>query len=100
VKKHQEEERSRPFRLGNRPPNRLACRTEHANQARKRDALIANAMLESNAVLAEPVQMPGLQYHQVRITGGQFEKFMVSQTTWWGFLYASSLTPVRPQVVN
>ncbi|TQN73859.1 Tyrosine-protein phosphatase [Colletotrichum shisoi] len=60
-------------------------RTEHAQQARKRKTdLQIPALLQSNAALAEPVQIPGLKYHDIRITGGRFEWFLVRQLSWWG----------------
>lgn len=63
-------------------------RTEHANQARKRGIHSAiPALVRSNAALAEPVQIPGLLYVQVRLTGRAFERFLVSQLSWWSFLY-------------
>ncbi|OHE95894.1 tyrosine/serine protein phosphatase, partial [Colletotrichum orchidophilum] len=72
----------------------LRTKTEHVKQAKKREAdLEAPALLESNAALAEPFQISGLTYHEIRITGGNFEWFLIRQVSWWGlcrliFLFA------------
>ncbi|KAK7911009.1 hypothetical protein PG985_013490 [Apiospora marii] len=64
----------------------LRTKTEHAKQAEKRQAdLKIPALLKSNAALAEPVQIPGLRYLEIKITGGKFEKFLISQLSWPGF---------------
>ncbi|KAK8047577.1 hypothetical protein PG996_015641 [Apiospora saccharicola] len=64
----------------------LRTKTEHAKQAEKRQAdLKVPALLKSNAALAEPVQIPGLRYLEIKITGGKFEKFLISQLSWPGF---------------
>ncbi|GJC93779.1 tyrosine/serine protein phosphatase [Colletotrichum higginsianum] len=55
-----------------------------AARKRKTDLQIP-ALLQSNAALAEPVQIPGLKYHDIRITGGRFEWFLVRQLSWWGY---------------
>ncbi|KAK7966169.1 protein-tyrosine phosphatase-like protein [Apiospora aurea] len=71
----------------------LRTKTEHVKQAEKRQAdLKVPALLQSNAALAEPVQIPGLRYLEIKITGGKFEKFLISQLSWLGlfkliFLY-------------
>ncbi|WYZ38941.1 hypothetical protein EsH8_III_000855 [Colletotrichum jinshuiense] len=55
----------------------LGRRTEHVKQAKKREAdLQVPALLQSNVALAEPVQISGLKYHEIRITGGSFEWFL------------------------
>jgi hypothetical protein len=40
--------------------------------------------------LAEPVQIPGLKYHEIRITGGGFEKFLMGELSWGNYLYVLS----------
>ncbi|OBR12103.1 Tyrosine/serine protein phosphatase [Colletotrichum higginsianum IMI 349063] len=71
--------------LRTKPTTDAIPRTEHAQQARKRKTdLQIPALLQSNAALAEPVQIPGLKYHDIRITGGRFEWFLVRQLSWWG----------------
>jgi hypothetical protein len=61
-------------------------RTEHVNQAKKRDAdLKIPALLQSNAALAEPMQIPGFNYLEIKVTGRNFERFLLSQLSWWDF---------------
>ncbi|KXH28138.1 tyrosine/serine protein phosphatase [Colletotrichum simmondsii] len=63
----------------------LRTKTEHVKQAKKREAdLKVPTLLESNAALAEPFQISGLTYHEIRITGGNFEWFLIRQVSWWG----------------
>lgn len=65
----------------------LRSKTEHVQAARKRSAdSQVPALLRSNEALAEPVQIPGIQYREVQITGKGFEKFMLSQLGWWSFM--------------
>lgn len=60
----------------------LRTKTEHSNAAKKRKAdLKAPTLLQSNAALAEPPHIPGIEYNEVKITGGGFEKFLLSQLT-------------------
>ncbi|GKT85055.1 tyrosine/serine protein phosphatase [Colletotrichum tofieldiae] len=55
----------------------LRTKTEHVKQAKKREAdLQVPTLLQSNAALAEPVQISGLKYHEIKITGGSFEWFL------------------------
>ncbi|EQB54206.1 tyrosine/serine protein phosphatase [Colletotrichum gloeosporioides Cg-14] len=64
----------------------LGRKTEHVRQAKKRQAdLQIPALLQSNAALAEPIQISGLKYHEIRVTGGNFERFLISQVSWGGF---------------
>jgi protein-tyrosine phosphatase len=65
----------------------VSPRTEHLNQAKKRDAdLKIPALVQSNEALAEPAQIPGLSYLQVKITGRNFEKFLLSQLSWLSYM--------------
>ncbi|KAI1335186.1 tyrosine/serine protein phosphatase [Xylariaceae sp. FL0016] len=65
----------------------LRTKTEHIKQAEKRQAdLKVPTLLESNAALAEPMQIPRLRYLEIKVTGGRFEKFLLSQLTWWNYL--------------
>lgn len=64
----------------------LRTKTEHLNKAKKRDAdLKIPALLQSNAALAEPLQMPGMNYLEIKLTGRSFEKFLMSQLSWLSF---------------
>ena len=65
----------------------LRTKTEHVEAARKRrrDADIP-ALLQTNDALAGPVKIDSIDYREVKITGGGFEKFMLSQMCWSSFL--------------
>lgn len=65
----------------------LRTKTEHAEAARKRsrDAAVP-ALLQSNDALAGPVKIDGIDYREVKITGGGFEKYMLRQLGWPSFL--------------
>lgn len=65
----------------------LRSKTEHLRAAEKRaaDGKVP-ALLQSNEALAEPVQIPGIEYREVKITGGGFEKHMLGQLKWPSFL--------------
>ncbi|KAI1864823.1 uncharacterized protein JN550_008643 [Neoarthrinium moseri] len=65
----------------------LRTKTEHLKQAEKRQADIKTpALLQSNAALAEPVQIPGLRYLEIKVTGKKFEHHMLSQLSWGSYL--------------
>lgn len=65
----------------------LRTKTEHLNQAKRRDAdLKIPALVQSNEALAEPVKIPGLSYLEIRITGRAFERHLLSQLSWLSFL--------------
>lgn len=65
----------------------LRTKTEHLKQAGKRQAdLKVPALVQSNAALSEPVQIPGLKYATVNIAGKSLETFLISQLTWLGYL--------------
>ncbi|KAM0345136.1 hypothetical protein ACHAPU_006771 [Fusarium lateritium] len=64
----------------------LGSRTEHLNQAKRRkEQSSIPALVKSNEALAEPLQISGLDYREVKITGRPFEKFLLSQLSWWDF---------------
>jgi protein-tyrosine phosphatase len=48
--------------------------------------LSPGAIAEKYLALAEPIQIPGLRYVEVKITGRAFELFLLRQTSWWGLL--------------
>ncbi|KAI0840222.1 tyrosine/serine protein phosphatase [Hypoxylon sp. FL0890] len=66
----------------------LRTKTEHLQQAEKRQAPQSegSALAQSNTTLAEPVQIPGLRYRHIRVTGRRFERFLLSQLSWWSYL--------------
>ncbi|KAJ4020923.1 hypothetical protein NW766_002418 [Fusarium irregulare] len=64
----------------------LGTRTEHLNQAKRRkEQSSIPALVQSNEALAEPLQISGLNYREVKITGRPFELFLLSQLSWWDF---------------
>lgn len=74
-------------RYGIRTVVDLRSKTEHLRAAEKRaaDGKVP-ALLQSNEALAEPVQIPGIEYREVRVTGPGFEKHMLRQLSWGSFL--------------
>lgn len=46
---------------------------------------------QTNAALAEPLQIPGLQYQEIKLTGRRFELFLLSQLSIWNFMQAPSI---------
>ncbi|KAF2972579.1 hypothetical protein GQX73_g986 [Xylaria multiplex] len=73
--------------LGIRTIMDLRTKTEHITQAQKRQTDSKTpALLQSNAALAEPMQIPGLAYRHVRVTGRRLERALVRQLSWWNFI--------------
>ncbi|TRX95361.1 hypothetical protein FHL15_003692 [Xylaria flabelliformis] len=73
--------------LGIRTVVDLRSKTEHASQAKKRQADMKTPVaLKSNAALAEPVQIPGLIYRQVLVNGRRLERALLKQLSWWSFI--------------
>ncbi|KLU90015.1 hypothetical protein MAPG_08982 [Magnaporthiopsis poae ATCC 64411] len=65
----------------------LRTKTEHLNQAKKRDACLKiPALVQSNEALAQPVKIPDLSYLEIRITGRAFERHLLSQLSWLSFI--------------
>jgi protein-tyrosine phosphatase len=59
-------------------------RTEHIEQAQKRDAKIkaSAAIPQSNDSVAEPLKIPGITYHEVNFNGSAFSRMLISKLTW------------------
>ncbi|KAI0502991.1 hypothetical protein F5B22DRAFT_662742 [Xylaria bambusicola] len=73
--------------LGIRTVIDLRSKAEHLSQAQKRQAdLKIPAHLQSNAALAEPMQIPGLIYREVRVTGRRLERALLRLLSWWDFI--------------
>ncbi|KAI1429442.1 protein-tyrosine phosphatase-like protein [Xylaria sp. FL1777] len=73
--------------LGIRTVVDLRTETEHDSQAQKRRADVkVPTALQSNAALAEPVQIPGLLYRHVRVTGRRLKLALLRQLSWWSFI--------------
>lgn len=55
-------------------------RTEHVNQAKKREGdLKIPALLQSNEALADPVKISGIKYLEININGKGFERSLLWQ---------------------
>jgi hypothetical protein len=62
-------------------------RTEHANQVKKRqEDLKIPALVQSNAALTEPSQLPGMTYLNVNINGKGFERSLLWQLSTWSIM--------------
>ncbi|TGJ86145.1 hypothetical protein E0Z10_g2583 [Xylaria hypoxylon] len=73
--------------LGIRTVMDLRTKTEHITQAKKRQAVLKTpVLLQSNTALAEPMQIPGLLYRNVRVTGRRLERALLRQLSWWNFI--------------
>lgn len=67
-------------------------RTEHANQLKKREGdLKVPALIQSNAALAEPSQIPGINYLEININGKGFERSLLWQLSAWNITKLVSL---------
>ncbi|KAI1468460.1 protein-tyrosine phosphatase-like protein [Daldinia caldariorum] len=80
--------------LGIRTVVDLRSKTELLKQAQKRQAAATALPALSNTALAEqqqqqqqqhPLQIPGLRYRTVKVTGRRFEIFLLRQLAWWSF---------------
>lgn len=67
----------------------LRTKTEHLNAAKKRLAELALppvAYAKSNAAAAEPLQIPGIKYRGIKLTGKNFERHLLKQLSWLSYL--------------
>ncbi|KAH9878498.1 hypothetical protein IAQ61_001770 [Plenodomus lingam] len=62
-------------------------RTEHIEQAQKRNLRIkASAVLpKTNDALTEPLEIPGIIYHNINFNGSAFSRMLLSQLSWLEF---------------
>lgn len=66
----------------------LRTKTEHLNAAKKRKAALASAPVAhatSNAAAAEPLQIPGIKYLEIKLTGRRFEWYLLGQLSAWSY---------------
>jgi hypothetical protein len=76
-------------------------RTEHANQAKKREGdLNIPALVQSNSALAEPVKIPGMNYMEVNINGKGFERSLLWQLSAWSFTCVSPRSRKMTQLIS
>ncbi|KAK0727246.1 tyrosine/serine protein phosphatase [Lasiosphaeria miniovina] len=71
----------------------LRTTTEHINAAKKHQAELQATLPPDGAPngaaaaeLAEPLKIPGLRYLEIKLTGRRFERFLLSQLTWWSLV--------------
>lgn len=64
----------------------LRTKTEHIEQARKRDVKIQSsvAVSQTNEV-AEPLKIPGITYHEINFNGSAFSRMLISKLSWTEF---------------
>ncbi|KAF2810219.1 tyrosine/serine phosphatase-like protein [Mytilinidion resinicola] len=65
----------------------LRTKTEHIQQAEKRDARIKSsaAVPQTNNQVAEPLKIPGVTYHEINFNGNAFSKMLINKLTWSEF---------------
>ncbi|KAF2440877.1 hypothetical protein P171DRAFT_393697 [Karstenula rhodostoma CBS 690.94] len=65
----------------------LRTKTEHIEQAQKRDAKIkaSAAVPQSNDAVAEPLKIPGVAYHEINFNGSSFSRMLISKLSWREF---------------
>ncbi|KAF2832002.1 hypothetical protein CC86DRAFT_340152 [Ophiobolus disseminans] len=65
----------------------LRTKTEHVEQAQKRDAKIkaSAAIPQSNDDVAEPLKIPGILYHEINFNGSGFSRMLISKLSWFEF---------------
>ncbi|KAF2134053.1 hypothetical protein P153DRAFT_392670 [Dothidotthia symphoricarpi CBS 119687] len=62
----------------------LRTKTEHIEQAQKRDARVKSsaAAPQSNDEAAEPLKIPNIAYYEININGSAFSRMLLSKLTW------------------
>ena len=62
----------------------LRSTTEHIEQAKKRDSKVhtSGALPQSNDAAAEPLQIPGITYHEINLNGGSFARALLWKLSW------------------
>ncbi|KAH7401870.1 protein-tyrosine phosphatase-like protein [Phaeosphaeria sp. MPI-PUGE-AT-0046c] len=65
----------------------LRTKTEHIEQAQKREANIkaSAAIPQTNDEVSQPLQMPGITYHEINFNGSSFSRMLVSKLSWLEF---------------
>lgn len=61
-------------------------RTRHSTELARQAAKRLKQRL-TNPSLPESPHIPGVQYHEIKVTGRSFERHIASLLTWWQFLY-------------
>ena len=62
----------------------LRSTTEHIDQAKKRNPKVhtSGVLPQSNDAAAEPLQIPGITYHEINLNGGSFARALLWQLSW------------------
>ncbi|KAF2710304.1 tyrosine/serine phosphatase-like protein [Pleomassaria siparia CBS 279.74] len=65
----------------------LRTKTEHIEQAQKRDAHIkaSAAVPQSNEAIAGPLKIPGINYYDINFNGSAFSRMLISKLSWIEF---------------
>ncbi|KAF2242535.1 hypothetical protein BU26DRAFT_466879, partial [Trematosphaeria pertusa] len=65
----------------------LRTKTEHIEQAQKRDARIkaSAAAPQTNDDAAEPLKIPEITYHEINFNGSSFSRMLISKLSWMEF---------------
>ncbi|KAI8935956.1 hypothetical protein NX059_007462 [Plenodomus lindquistii] len=65
----------------------LRTKTEHIEQAQKRDVRIkaSAALPKTNDAVTEPLKIPGITYHAINFNGSAFSRMLLSQLSWLEF---------------
>ena len=74
------------------PADQNSTRTEKLNAAKKRGESRAPSNATTTGFETE-------HYFHVSITGSHFEKFLLSQLSWWGYMYVV-ISPFMPALVS
>lgn len=71
----------------------LTFRTEHIEQAQKRDASIkaSAALPQSNEEVVQPLKIPGVTYHEINFNGSAFSRMLISKLSWVEFFKLAGL---------
>lgn len=62
-------------------------RSEHIEQARKRDARMkaSAAIPQSQDAISGPLQIPGITYYDINLNGSSYSRRLLSKLSWWNF---------------
>ena len=62
-------------------------RSEHIEQARKRDTRIkaSAAIPQSEDAITGPLKIPGITYHDINLNGSSYSRNLISKLSWWNF---------------
>lgn len=64
-----------------------STRSEHVKQAKKREGdLKIPALVRSNDALAQPMEIPELEYLNININGKGFERTLLWRLSFWNIL--------------